>query len=315
MSSRIVTVFGASGFIGRHVVRALAKDGWRVRAAVRRPQLAEFLRTAGMVGQVQPFKADVTHEGMVRGAIAGSDAVVNLVGVFAGAFGKKADAVNREGAARVARAAAASGATRLIHVSALGVGADAPSVYGRTKAAGEQAVREAFPTATILRPAPVFGPEDQLFNRFANLARYTPILPLFGGGTTKLQPVFVGDVAAAVRETLNRAETAGETYELGGPDVMTLKEIVELTRATVERRRLTAPVPFAIARAMAWPMALLPKPPLTPDQVDMLRGDAVVSEGAKTLTDLGIAADAAEAIVPSYLWRFRKTGQFEATAH
>ena len=315
MSGRIVTVFGASGFLGRHIVRALAKAGWRVRAAVRHPNLAEFLRPMGLVGQVQPFKADIARPDEVAAAVRGADAVVNLVGVMHGGLGgKRFFAVHEEGARNVAEAAAAAGVGRLVHVSALGASEDSVSGYARSKAAGETAVRAAFPAATILRPSVVFGQEDQFFNRFANLARYTLILPLIGGGRTKFQPVFVGDVAQAVAAALETPASAGETYELGGPEVLSFRELMELIVRITGRRRLFMALPFALAKLGAYPAALLPKPPLTPDQVDLLKTDNVVAAGAKGLADLGVAAEAAEAILPTYLWRFRKTGQFEATA-
>ena len=315
MSGRIVTVFGASGFLGRHIVRALAKAGWRVRAAVRHPNLAEFLRPMGLVGQVQPFKADIARPDEVAAAVRGADAVVNLVGVMHGGLGgKRFFAVHEEGARNVAEAAAAAGVARLVHMSALGASEDSVSGYARSKAAGETAVRAAFPAATILRPSVVFGQEDQFFNRFANLARYTLILPLIGGGRTKFQPVFVGDVAQAVAAALETPASAGQTYELGGPEVLSFREVLELIVRITGRRRLFVALPFALAKLGAYPAALLPNPPLTPDQVDLLKTDNVVAAGAKGLADLGVAAEAAEAILPTYLWRFRKTGQFEATA-
>ncbi|BCW91148.1 hypothetical protein sos41_43280 [Alphaproteobacteria bacterium SO-S41] len=315
MSGRIVTVFGASGFLGRHIVRALAKDGWRIRATSRRPQLAEFLRPMGMVGQVQPFKADILDEASVAAAVRGADAVINLAGIMHGGFGgKRFDVIHEEGAARVAAAAKAAGVAHLIHVSALGATAESASHYARSKAAGEVAVKDAFPEAVILRPSTVFGQEDQFFNRFGNLARYTLALPLIGGGATKFQPVFVGDIAAAVAKLVAEPQTAGATYELGGPEVLTFREIMELIVKVTQRRRLLIPLPFFAAKLMAYPASLLPNPPLTPDQVDLLKGDSIVADGAQGFAALGIVPEAAEAIVPSYLWRFRKTGQFEAAA-
>jgi NADH dehydrogenase len=315
MSGRIVTVFGASGFLGRHIVRALAKDGWRIRAAVRHPELAEFLRPMGMVGQIQPFKADLGDAASVAAAVRGADAVVNLVGIMhAGFSGKRFDAVHAEGAGRVAAAAKAAGATHLVHVSALGAAADSAARYARSKAAGESAVREAFAEAAILRPSVVFGQEDQFFNRFANMARYTLALPLIGGGETKFQPVFVGDIAAAVAKLLGAPHPVGATYELGGPEVLTFRQILELILKVTQRRRLLVPLPFFLAKLGAYPAMLLPNPPLTPDQVELLKTDNIVAPGAKGFADLGIVPEAAEGIVPSYLWRFRKTGQFEAAA-
>ena len=311
MQSRIVTIFGGSGFLGRHIVRALAKDGWRIRAAVRQPQLAEFLRPMGLVGQIQPVKANITDDASVARAVAGSDAVINLVGSFAGVFSnKQAFAINGEGAGRVARAAAAAGATQFVHLSAIGAYEASASGYARSKAEGETAVRTAFPNATILRPSVVFGPEDNFFNRFANMARYVPALPLIGGGHTRFQPVFVGDVAEAVKTVLQR-EPQAATYELGGPGVYTFRELMELTLKVTGRTCFLAPLPFPLATAMSWPMGLLPGAPLTPDQVRLLKTDNVVADGAKGFADLGIVPDAAEAILPGYLWRFRKTGQFQ----
>lgn len=315
MSQRIVTIFGASGFLGRHIVRALAKEGWRIRACSRRPQLAEFLRPYGMVGQIQPFKADVTDANAVRRALIGADAAINLAGIMHGGWGgKRFTATHETGAATVAQIAAECGVGQLVHVSTLGPAGESKSNYAVSKLAGEAAVRAAFPAATILRPSAVFGPEDKFFNRFANLARYAWVLPLIGGGETKLQPAFVGDVAEATKAVLASTASAGETYELGGPEVLSLREIMEMVVRVVDRRRLFAPLPFALAKIGAYPASLLPDPPLTPDQVELLKGDSIVAEGAKGFADLGISPEAAEAIVPSYLWRFRRTGQFEPAA-
>jgi NADH dehydrogenase len=315
MSGRIVTIFGASGFLGRHTVRALAKDGWRIRAACRYPQLAEFLRPMGMVGQVQPFKANVTNEAEVRAAVRGADAVVNLVGTMQGGLtGSRFGVINTAGAGTVAKAAAEAGALQLVHVGALGVTIGSQSQYARSKAEGESAVRAAFPRATVLKPSILFGPEDQFFNRFANMARYTPVLPLIGGDT-RFQPAFVGDVAAAIKVCLARTGDGGAAFELGGPRIYTMREMMELIFATVMRRRLLLPVPLAAARIGAYPMLLLPSPPLTPDQVRLLGIDNVVADGAAGFAALGIQPESAEAILPTYLWRFRRTGQFEAAAH
>ncbi len=314
MSGRIVTVFGASGFLGRHVVRALARDGWRIRACSRTPQLAEFLRPMGTVGQIQTFKADLNRDAEIAAAVRGADAVINLVGVMHGGFGgKRFTAVHEDGARRVAEAAAAAGVTTLVHMSALGANAESGSRYARSKAAGEAAVTAAFSTAAILRPSVVFGQEDRFFNRFANMARYTLALPLLGGGETKFQPVFVGDVAAAVAALLK--EPKAGVFELAGPEVLTFRQIMELIVKVTGRRRLLVPLPFALAKLGAYPMMLLPDPPLTPDQVELLKGDSIMAEGAQGFAALGIVPEAAEAIVPTYLWRFRKTGQFEAAAN
>ena len=313
-TTKLVTIFGASGFLGRHIVRALANDGWRVRAAVRRPHTAHFLRPMGRVGQVQVVKANVLDEAAVDKAIHGADAVVNLVGVLSQSGRQRFEALHTQAAERIAKAAAARGVERLLHISALGVSLDSPSVYARTKALGELRVREAFPTATIFRPSIVFGPEDDFFNRFAWLARLSPVLPLIGGGHTRFQPVYVGDVARAALRVLNDPSTAGKVYELGGPEVMTMKQVMQLVLKETQRRRLLVPVPFALARIKAAFLGLLPKPMLTLDQVRLLQSDNVVSDGALTLRDLGIVPEAAEAILPTYLWRFRKTGEFEAVS-
>lgn len=312
MSQRIVTIFGASGFLGRHIVRALARDGWRIRACSRRPHLAEFLRPYGTVGQIQAFKADVTDENAVRRVVLGADAVINLAGILNGGFsGKRFASTHEKGAAIVARVAAECGVPRLIHVSALGAEADSKSKYAASKLAGEEAVLKAFGAATIFRPSAVFGQEDQLFNRFANLARYLWVLPLIGGGDTKFQPVYVGDIAEATRMVLGREDVAAGTFELGGPEVMSLRQILELIVKVIGRRRLFAHVPFIVAKLGAYPAALLPNPLITPDEVEMLKSDSIVAEGAKGFANLGISPEAPEAIVPGYLWRFRRTGQFE----
>lgn len=315
MSGKIVTVFGASGFLGRHTVRALAKDGWRIRAACRYPQLAEFLRPQGMVGQIQPFRANVADAAEVQAAVRGADAVVNLVGTMQGGLtGSRFASVNTEGAETVAKAAAEAGVAQLIHIAALGAAADSPSAYARSKAEGEAAVRAAFPAVTVLRPSILFGQEDEFFNRFANMARYSPILPLIGA-ETRFQPVFVGDVAAAIKACLARTDDAGAVFELGGPSVYTMRQMMEMIVAIVMRRRLLLPVPAFAARIAAAPMLLLPSPPLTPDQVRLLGIDNVVAEGAAGFAALGIQPETAEAILPTYLWRFRRTGQFETAVH
>ncbi|MCC6917568.1 MAG: complex I NDUFA9 subunit family protein [Alphaproteobacteria bacterium] len=315
MSGRIVTVFGASGFLGRHTVRALAKAGWRIRAACRYPQLAEFLRTAGMVGQVQPFHADVTNAAEVRTALRGADAVVNLVGTMQGGLtGKRFDAINAGGAGIVARAAAEAGVGQLVHVGALGARAESASHYARSKAAGEQAVRDAFPGATVIRPSILFGPEDAFFNRLANLVRYVPVVPMIGADS-RFQPAFVGDVAAAILACLERRDDDGAAFELGGPGVYTMRQLMELVIATVMRRRLLLPVPSFAARLAAYPMLLVPGAPITPDQVTLLGEDNVVTPGTDGFGALGIHPESVEAILPTYLWRFRRTGQFETAAH
>jgi uncharacterized protein YbjT (DUF2867 family) len=310
-STKFITIFGGSGFLGRHIVRALAKDGWRIRVAVRRPNTAHFLRPMGRVGQIQLLKTNIADDGSVDAAMRGADAAVNLVGILAPSGSQRFRTLHAEGAERIARAATAHRAVRLLHVSALGASADSPSLYARSKAEGEERVRAAFPGATIFRPSIMFGPEDDFFNRFAWLARLSPILPLIGGGHTRFQPVYVGDVAQAALNALNDPTSEGRIFELGGPEVLTFKEIMQMVLKQTHRKRLLMPVPFAVARVQAAVLGLLPKPLLTLDQVKLLQRDNVVADGALGLRDLGIAPIAAEAILPSYLWRFRKHGEFE----
>ena len=313
-STRLITIFGGSGFLGRHIVRALANDGWRIRVAVRRPNVANFLKPMGRVGQIQLLKANVNDDASVDAAMKGADATVNLVGVLTQRGSQNFRALHADAAERIAKAAAAHGAVRLLHVSALGANKDSRSVYARTKAEGEERVRAAFPNATIFRPSVVFGPEDDFFNRFAGLARMLPALPLIGGGKTRFQPVYAGDVAQAVVRALNEQAAAGKVFELGGPEVLTLKEIMQLVLKQTHRKRLLVPVPFGLARVKAAFLGLLPKPMLTIDQVRLLESDNVVAPGALGLRELGVTATAAEAILPSYLWRFRRMGQFETVA-
>jgi uncharacterized protein YbjT (DUF2867 family) len=310
-STKFITIFGGSGFLGRHIVRALAKDGWRIRVAVRRPNTAHFLRPMGRVGQIQLLKTNIADDGSVDAAMRGADAAVNLVGILAPSGSQRFRTLHAEGAERIARAATAHRAVRLLHVSALGASADSPSLYARSKAEGEERVRAAFPAATIFRPSIMFGPEDDFFNRFAWLARLSPILPLIGGGHTRFQPVYVGDVAQAALNALNDPTSEGRIFELGGPEVLTFKEIMQMVLKQTHRKRLLMPVPFAVARVQAAVLGLLPKPLLTLDQVKLLQRNNVVADGALGLRDLGIAPIAAEAILPSYLWRFRKHGEFE----
>jgi NADH dehydrogenase len=322
-TGRIVTVFGGSGFVGRHVVRALAREGWRVRVATRRPDLAFHLQPLGKVGQVQAVQANVRAPASVAAALRGADAVVNLVGVLTESGRQRFDAVHAFGARAIARAARDAGIGALVHVSAIGADKASPSAYARSKAEGEAAVLEAMPSAVVLRPSIVFGPEDQFFNRFATIARLSPALPLFGGGATRFQPVFVGDVADAVALALTGKATPGATYELGGPETPTFRELMQFIVDAIGRKRLLVPVPFGAARAAAFgteiantaSLGLFPPTMLfTRDQVELLRHDNVVSDAAKaaglTLEGLGIAPRAYEAIVPGYLSRFRATGQF-----
>jgi NADH dehydrogenase len=310
----LVTVFGGSGFLGRHVVRALAKRDYRIRVAVRRPELAGHLQPLGRVGQIHAVQANLRYPASVEAAMRDSHAAINLVGILAEGGAQTFDAVQGAGAGAVARAAAAAGA-RMVHVSAIGADENSASGYARAKAAGEKAVLSAVPSAGILRPSVVFGPEDQFTNRFAALARMSPALPLIGGGLTKLQPVYVGDVATAVADAVDGKTKEGAVYELGGPEVLTMREIMEIILDVTQRRRMLMPLPFGLAKLQALFLQFAPGDfKLTPDQVELLRSDNVVSDAAKaeglTLEGLGIAADSMEAIVPQYLWRFRKTGQF-----
>jgi len=309
----LITVFGGSGFLGRHVVRALAKRGYRIRVAVRRPDLAFYLQPAGQVGQIHAVQANLRHPASVDAAVRDADVVVNLVGILFERARQRFDTVQAFGAEACALSAAAHGA-RLVHISAIGADEQSRSHYARSKAVGEKLVRAAVPGATILRPSIVFGPEDAFFNRFAAIARLAPALPLIGGGHTRFQPVFAGDVAAAVVAAIEGRATPGAVYELGGPSVRSFKELMQYLLATIERRRLLLPIPFALAKLPAFFLQFLPTPLLTPDQVELLRHDNVVSEEAKlarrTLDGLGITPTTMEAVVPSYLHRFRKAGQF-----
>jgi uncharacterized protein YbjT (DUF2867 family) len=313
----LITVFGGSGFLGRHVVRALARRHYRIRVGVRRPELAGHLQPLGRVGQIHAVQANVRYPESVDAAARGAQVIINLVGILFERGRQRFAGVQAGGAETVALAARTLGA-RMIHVSAIGADENAPSFYARSKALGEKAVLSAVPSATIFRPSILFGPEDDFFNRFAALARFSPALPLVGGGHTKFQPVFVGDVAAAIAQAVDGRATLGTVYELGGPEVRTFRELMEYVLATTQRRRLLIPLPFGLAKFQSYFLQLLPKPLLTPDQVELLKRDNVVSEQAKrarhTLEALGIDPVAIEAIVPSYLWRFRKTGQFKVAA-
>jgi NADH dehydrogenase len=309
----LVTVFGGSGFIGRHVVRALAKRGYRVRAAVRRPELAGYLQPMGRVGQIHAVQANLRYPESVMAAARDADAVVNLVGILFERGRQRFDAVMTAGAQAVAQAAKAVAAP-LVHVSAIGADENSASRYARAKAEGERLVRSAHDGAIIFRPSIVFGPEDDFFNRFAALARMAPALPLVGGGATRMQPVFAGDVAEAIAKAVDGELAAGTIYEVGGPDIRTFKQLMQFVLATTQRRRLLVPVPFAVMKLLAMILQFLPKPPITPDQVELLKADNVISENARregrTLEGMGITPESIEAIVPTYLWRFRKTGQF-----
>ena len=314
-----VTVFGGGGFVGRHAVRALAKAGYRIRVAVRRPHLAPEVKVMGDVGQIEVVQANLRNPASVAAAVAGSDAVINLVGILYAAGRQTFSSVQAEGAATVAKAAAAAGVKRLVHVSAIGADAGSPSAYARSKAEGEAAVRAAFPGAVILRPSVVFGPEDEFFNRFAAMASVSPVLPLIGGGETKFQPVFVGDVAKAIVAASGRDDLAGETFELGGPEVLSYRQVLEYVVKETGRARPLVPVPWPLAALIGAvgdvQSALIALPPvLTSDQVKLLRADNVAA--GPGLSALGIEATAIENVVPTYLWRFRNGGQFyEALEH
>lgn len=314
MFDGLVTVIGGSGFVGRHVVRALARKGYRVRVAVRRPDLAGHLQPLGGVGQIHSVQANLRYPKSLAAACEGADAVISMAGLLYESGAQTFDAVHVMGARAAAEAAKEAGASRFVQISAIGADPESGANYARTKAAGEQAVLEAFPGATILRPSIVFGPEDDFFNRFAAMARISPALPLVGGGGTRFQPVFVGDVAAAVCAVLENDAARGQTYELGGPEVLTFREVLEFILKATDRRRLLVPLPFGVAKVQATFLQLLPKPLLTIDQVTMLQDDNVVGADAesdgRTLQGLGITPQAVEAIVPEYLERFRRAGQF-----
>ena len=317
-SGQLVTVFGGSGFVGRHVVRALAKRGWRIRVAVRRPDLAGHLQPMGAVGQVHAVQANVRFPESVARAVAGADAVVNCVGILQPSGHQTFAEIHDEGAHAIAKSASAEGATQLVHLSALGADRDSASNYAITKAKGESAVLEQMPGAVILRPSVIFGPEDDFFNRFAGLAQRSPALPALGGGVTKFQPVFVGDVALAVAATLEGRARRGLVYELGGPEIVSLREILERVARYAGRDSKPFPVPFIVAKVLAIGTLMLPSGlrPFTFDQVRMLEaGDVVVSAAAvaegRTLQGLGIDTPVAmDAVVPAYLERFRPRGQF-----
>lgn len=310
---KIVTVFGGSGFVGRHVVRALARRGYQVRAACRRPDLAGHLQPLGNVGQIQAVQANLRVRWSVDRAVEGAAHVVNLVGILHETGRQKFGAVQEFGARAVAEATRAAG-VGLTHVSALGADAASPSLYAQTKAKGEAAVLETVPGAVIYRPSIVFGPEDQFFNRFANMARFSPVLPLLGGGHTKFQPVFVGDVAEAVARSVDGKVEGGKIYELGGPQVLSFRQCMEEMLEIIDRRRMLVTVPWPIASLQASILGLLPNPLLTPDQVTLLKSDNVVSAEAekagRTFAALALQPQTIASILPSYLWRYRPAGQF-----
>jgi len=317
--SELVVVFGGSGFIGRQVVRALAKRGYRVRVPMRRPHVGQDLRVMGDVGQIQLVQANLRFPASVDAAVEDADAVVNLVAVLNESGKQKFETLHVDGARAIAEAAAKRGVKRMVHMSALGA-APKGARYARSKYEGERAVLDVLPTATILRPSLVFGPEDAFFNRFAQMATSSPVLPLIGGGKTRFQPVFVGDVAEAAANAIRDEHARGRVYELGGPSIYTFKQLLQYITAEIDRPRPLVPLPFFLAQPLGlllgWTFGLIPfaEPPLTGDQVVMLKRDNVVGAdpSAGTIQDLGVASlESVEAIVPSYLWRFRPYGQFQ----
>lgn len=311
----LVTVFGGSGFLGRHVVRALCREGYRLRVAVRRPDLANHLQPLGRVGQIHAVQANLRYPASIEAAAHGAEIVINLVGILFERGKQSFGPVQAEGPGHIARIASAQGA-RMIHVSAIGADKNSPSVYAQTKAAGEEAVFSAARDAVVFRPSILFGPEDDFFNRFASMARFSPVLPLIGGGETRFQPVFAGDVAQAIAKATRGEAKAGAIYELGGPEIKTFKELMQYVLVTIERKRFLVPIPFGLAEFQAMVLELLPKPLLTRDQVRLLKVDNVVSDAAAserhTFEGLGIDPVAISSIVPTYLWRFRKSGQFRS---
>ncbi len=315
--SKLVTIYGGSGFVGRYVARRMAKQGWRVRVAVRRPNEALFVKLYGAVGQVEPILCNIRDDNSVRTAMQGADAVVNCVGVLVSIGKNSFDAVQHEGAGRVARIAAEQGVTRLVHMSAIGADANSNCEYKKSKALGEADVTAAFPGAVILRPSVIFGSEDQFFNRFAGMTRFGPILPIVGADS-KFQPVHVDDIAAAAELAVLGQAQAG-IYELGGPDVETMRELTDRMLGVVHRRRLVMNIPFWIARINGWSFDMIQKftgglvpALLSRDQVKALRCDNVVADDARTFADLGLHPKAMGAILPDYLWRFRPAGQYTA---
>lgn len=316
--SKLVTIYGGSGFVGRYIARRMAKEGWRVRVAVRRPNEALFVKPYGAVGQVEPIFCNIRDDASVAAAMLGSDAVVNCVGILAETSKNKFDTVQAEGAGRVARLAAEQGITRLVHISAIGADASSLSEYAQSKAEGEAMILSKFPSAVILRPSVIFGAEDEFFNRFADMATKSPIIPLVGA-ETKFQPVYVDDVAqAAVAGIMGQADAG--IYELGGPEVGTFKHFVNKMLTVIQRRKLVLPLPFFVGRLMGFSFDLLQTMSLglftnsviTRDQVRNLGRDNVVSQDAKTFADLGIAPVSINAVLPDYLWCFRPSGQYAA---
>jgi uncharacterized protein YbjT (DUF2867 family) len=316
----LVTVFGGSGFIGAQAVRQLAKAGWRIRVAVRNPAKAYAMRLHGDVGQIDIVQANIRNAPSLRRALAGATASVNLVGIMRETGRQGFQALQAMGARNVADAARAEGVSRVVQMSAIGADVHSPSRYARTKAEGEAAVREIYPDAVILRPSIVFGPEDDFFNRFAAMAQVSPVLPLIGGGETRFQPVFVGDVGKAIAAVVTVPQAAGRTYELGGPAAFTFRQLMEMLLAEIGKRRFLTPLPWPVARLMgqagdaanslAGLVGLSLPTPVTADQVILLKTDNVPSGAYPGLADLGITPTTLEAVLPSYLYRYRKGGQY-----
>lgn len=328
MAKGLVTLFGGSGFIGRYAARTLVEAGYRVRVAVRRPHLAGEVRLAGAPGWVDIVQANIRDKESVAKAVDGADAVVNLVGILFEKGRQSFEGAQRDGAINVAEACRDAGIERFVHISAIGANPESKADYAETKGEAETAIREILPSTVILRPSIVFGPEDDFFNRFAAMSAHpissiAPFLPAIGGGTTKLQPVYAGDVADAIANAVQREDVAGKIYELGGPSIYTFKELYGFIGETIHRKRFAMPLPFFVAKPMGlafgtlfrhvWPLSsgIFGPPPITGDQVEMLKTDNVVSDGALTLADLGVTElETVEAIVPSYLYRFRPYGQY-----
>ncbi len=323
MSKGLVTLVGGSGFIGRYAARALVAKGWRVRVACRRVHTALDVRLAGPPGWVDVVQANIRDRASLERALDGADAVVNLVGILFEHARQTFESEQSGGAALLAEVAKEKGINRFVQVSAIGADPESRSPYGRTKAAAEASVREAIPSAVVLRPSIVFGPEDQFFNRFANMARFVPFMPAIGGGKTKFQPIYAGDVAAAIAAAVEREDAAGKTFEIGGPSIYSFNALYDIILKTIDRPRFKIPLPFFVARPMAYitgaiwrfvppfSWGLFGDPPLTGSQVEMLAKDNVVAPGAHTIAELGITQlESVEAIVPSYLWRFRPYGEF-----
>lgn len=315
--AKLVTVFGGSGFVGRQIVQVLARRGYRVRAAVRRPDLAGHLQPLGEVGQVTAVQANLRYGWSVERALKGADAVVNAVGILYETGRQSFEAVQAFGPRAIGEAAREAGIGNLVHISAIGADAESDTAYLRSKGLGEAGILESVPGTVILRPSIVFGPGDDFFNKFAAMAQWSPALPLIGGGETKFQPVYVGNVAEAVAVAIDGGAKPGTIYELGGPEIATFRQCLERMLAETGRKRVLVPIPFAVAKIMGKVMGLMPKPLLTADQVQMLQSDTIVSEGAqadgRTLAGLGVAATAMDVILPTYLVRFREHGQFERT--